>query len=304
MWFRRRKDFVKCSVCGRRLRKVVEGKRFVCWRCADRVVGEGFIKIERLPYPERDPFSLTPSDPSLLIEEVRKGEVELLVRALLDGKVIVVLGDLGSGKTTLCERAYNKLRDRFKMENSGVVPLFLRATTYTTMEDYVQSILRELRLPTPVNKLELVETLVNWPRFHSERLAFIIDDITEAGFWMEVGEFIRLISDVPGMSVAMNGPKKEMYRFMKVNRALNDRIQVKITMKPLTKHETRAMLVARAAKALGEAERRLISDDAYWEIAKRSKGNPRMALKLASQAYQLALQLNSPLDGRLVSQFF
>ena len=300
IWFR--KKFVKCSICSKMLRKVSEGDRFVCWRCTDRVVAaEDLVKIERLPYPEKDPFSLTPSDYSMIIDEVRKGEVETLERALLDGKLVLVTGELGSGKSTLCERVYNRLRLSFKMGNSGVIPVFLRATTFTRMQDYIEVIMKELKLPIQTEKLELIEILVNWPKFHSEKLAFIIDDIVEAGFWSEVGEFIRVISDIPGMSVAINGTERDMQRFMGVNPALYDRVQVKIGMRPLTEHEIRSMLVTRA-KVLGELERRLISEDAYREISRRCKGNPRKALKIASNAYQLAIQFNSPTDRILVGQ--
>lgn len=292
---------VKCVSCRRKLRRITEGKRFVCWRCTDRVVAaRDVVKLEMLPYSEQDPFSLNPTDSSVIIEEVRKGEMEIVEKSILDGKTVMIIGGLGTGKTTLCERVYNKLRDLLKAGMSNVAPVFLHAAAYTTMQDYIQGIARELRLPTPSGKDELVGTLVDWPKMHQERLALIVDDVTEGGNWLEVGGFLRVASDVQGISIVLNGNPEDMRRFMRMNSSLQDRTQTTIRLNPLGPSEIRAMLVARAMKVLGEMERRLISEKAYDEIAKRSKGNPRYALKIASKAYQLAVELNSPLDRDIV----
>lgn len=251
----------------------------------------------RVEWPDLDPFVLTPQDKSQAYVPVLTEHLEGLKRAIRSGKVTVVVGERGLGKTTLCERAVADL----KREEFQTVPVLLRGAAYGQAEDFVRGIQIGLGLDPRGSRAELVGSISDWVAMHSERLVVFVDDASECAddppVARELGDFLRAVADIGGITLVLNGEPDRMDRFLQFAPALADRVQARVVLRPLGGDAVERILRRRAE--LGGVDG-LITDDAYGELVRLSRGNPRSALKLASRAYELAREKGVVIDAGVV----
>lgn len=254
-------------------------------------------KSEGLAEVSVDPFALAPATPDIYVQPP---ELAALKLAIKDGKTAVLTGPLGIGKTALCEEITRELKRESLSSDAAkqIVPVFLKGAAYNKTDDFIRGILTELALDTNKERAELLSIILRWPDEHAERLVIVVDDASESGANVgELGELLRVISDIPRMALVLNGEPKSMQKFLYFNPPLRDRIQAEIELRPMTRDELKEMLSRRAKMHNIED---FVSVDAFDEIYKLSKGVPRAALKAASKAFELARKEGKKIDKKLV----
>jgi type II secretory pathway predicted ATPase ExeA len=254
-------------------------------------------------WPSDDPFFLVaPIKPENYVR-VQPDDIAALKQAISNGRVAVVTGPLGIGKTSLCRYIVDELMNESLSTNDAskqIVPVYLSGAAYRETDDFLKGIIKGLALDSSKDRVTLFNILTSWPKEHKEKLAAVIDDASESGANIdELGEFLRALADVENIAIVLNGEPKRMKKFLDLNPPLRDRVQTIIELRQMTKDELKEMLMKRA-KMYGVEN--YIDDDALTEIYKLSKGVPRAALKAASKAFELARKEGKKIDRDIVKR--
>ncbi len=252
-----------------------------------------------------DPFKL--ELPSIeAFAPFQRRDLRKLKRLFSGGKVGVLTGGLGTGKTTVCEFLVASLKEENLTESDPskqIIPIFIHGAAYKSADELLRAIILGLEMDASKDRENLFEFLRRWPQEHQERLAILIDDLPESGAdALEVGEFLRVLADIPNISILINGTFKQMERFLAKVPALADRIQTKIKLKPMTKKNLKELLELRLKNAGCVCYKDLLTPNGFKSLYKFSKGVPRSALKAASNAIHYAAETDAPIDARVVKR--
>jgi len=251
---------------------------------------------------EEDPFR-----PELSSAEAfapfQEADLRKLKCALSDGKVCVLTGGLGTGKTTVCEFLISSLREESLTSpdpSKQVIGVFIRGATCKSADELLRSIILGLEMNPDKDRASLFDILHRWPQEHRERLAIVIDDVSESGADMrEMGEFLRVLADIPGISLLLNGTPEQMGRFLNAVPPLKDRVQVTVELKPMGREQIEELIRLRLRSSGCDGWNEIVTADGLKEIYKISRGIPRRALKAASNALYLAARQDKPIDARI-----
>ncbi len=223
---------------------------------------------------------------------------------LTDGKVGVLTGGLGMGKTTVCEFLVATLREESMISqdpSKQVIPVFIHGATYKSTDELLRAMILSLEMDANKSRALLFSTLKRWHQEHRERLAIVIDDVSEIGAEVrEIGEFLRVLADIPGISLLLNGEPSQMERFLDAMPPLKDRVQVRVELKPMNPHQLEELILLRLKTAGCTEWDKLIAPGTFEALYKVSRGIPRRALKAASNALRYAAWKNVPIDARAV----
>ncbi len=254
---------------------------------------------------QHDPFQLEMSSIDLFVP-VQEEDLRKLKWVLTGGKLGALVGGLGTGKTTLCEFLVASLREESLLapESSKlIVPVFVHGAAYRSMDDVLRAIMLGLEMDAGKDRASMFEVLRRWPWEHPERLALVVDDIHESRVNpRDMGEFLRVLVDIPEITILINGEPKRMREFLEKVPALRDRIQVHVEIKPMSPESLRKMLDLRLKNAGCENGAVLLTESGFKAIYRFSKGVPRRALKLASNALRYAARVDTPITDKAVKK--
>ncbi len=252
-----------------------------------------------------DPFEL--ELPSVdAFAPFQQDDLRKLKWLLSEGKVGILMGALGMGKTTACEFLVASLREESLTApdpSKHVMPILIHGAAYKSTDELLSAIILGLEMDANKDRASLFEILRRWPQEHQERLAVIIDDIPESGAdVLEVGEFLRVLADIPNISILLNGELKQMQRFLAEVPALLDRVQIHVELKPMNRKNLKELLELRLKNAGCTNSDGLLTPSGFESLYKLSKGVPRLALKAASNTIHRAAEMDVPIDARVVKQ--
>ena len=249
----------------------------------------------RLELPSIDSFA--PSQQ----EDIRK-----LKWLLTEGKLGVLTGALGMGKTTVCEFLVASLREESLTTpdpSKQIVPVLVHGAACRSADELLRAIIAGLEMDADKDTTSLFEVMRRWQQEHQERLAVIVDDVPESGTNMrEVGEFLRALADLPNISIMLNGEFKQMQHFLAEVPALLDRVQLHVALRPMDRKSLRELLELRLKSAGYTGSDGLLTPDGFEALYGFSKGVPRVALKAASNALHHAAEKDLPIDARMVKE--
>lgn len=233
---------------------------------------------------KENPFNIT-SDPSFFFPSSRHEEAFThLIYGIESRKgILVITGEIGTGKTTLCRALLNKLDEHTKTAlilNSSFSELQL-----------LQMIVKDLGIPTTKqNKLQLVDAINRFLIEESSRgnnVAIIIDESQNLN--IRQLEQIRLLSNLETekdklLQIILVGQPELLDKLNNpALRQLNQRITVRYHILPLQQHEIGAYVRHRLQVA--QADSRLqFTDSAVDSLFLYSQGTPRLINILCDRA--------------------
>ncbi len=288
---------LKCQACRKKFAKVMEigpNEIFVCKRCVGRTV---LVKPPK--FPPSDPFAIGSCPPNAFVY-AHPEELEAIKRVFREGKVAVMMGPLGIGKTALCQHLVRELMTEGLTSDASqqVVPAFVDAAAYKSVDELIKGLVLELALDATGDRAHLFRIFTHWPQEHREKLALMIDNIAECGGDVnELGEFLRAVADVENVAVILNGERKRIKKLFEAVPALEDRVQAEVEVNRMNREQVEEMLKLRLK--LNNCED-LFDGEALREIYKLSRGVPRRALKAASKAFEFARAENVRIDKGVV----
>ncbi len=254
---------------------------------------------------QRDPFSTELPTPDAFVP-IQPVDMLKLKRLLLEGKIGMLTGGLGMGKTTICEFLTAALREESVLTSDPekqAIPVLIHGAAYKSADEFLRAIILAIELDSNKDSATLFDILRRWGIEHREKLAIIIDDVPEStADFQEIGEFLRVLADLPNISILFNGEYKQVMRFLEKVPALRDRVQLHIAIMSLDEVGVKELIQYRLKYAGYSGQDGMITPDGYRAIHKISKGIPRAVLKVSSKSLRQAALLDSPIDSRVVKK--
>ena len=230
------------------------------------------------------PFSLTPDPKFLYLSTQHREVMEHLNFGILQKEgFILITGEVGTGKTTICRALINRLREK--------TPIALLLNPFASEEELLRYILTDFGLtPFGQTRLELIEEL---NRFLLDNIAkggicvLVIDEAQNLSF--SILEQIRILSNLETekaklLQIVLVGQEelREKLKLPKL-RQLDQRVSVRYHLRPLSKEDTAKYIHHRLAVA-GSHGKALFGDGAIREIYRFSQGTPRLVNLLCDRA--------------------
>jgi len=240
------------------------------------------------------PFKITPNTDFFFSGGNRGPVLEALVYAITRGEGIVkVTGEVGSGKTMLCNMLQSRLPDnveRVYLANPSVAP-----------EDVLHAIAFELQLGLDrhADRLEVLHALQDFlVKRHAEGKRVVVFIEESQSMPLPTLEEIRLLSNLETRNdkllqiVLFGQPELDVTLRRPDIRQLRDRIAHSFGLQPLTDEEVREYLMFRL-RAAGYRGPEIFSATVVKQIAKASSGLTRRVNLIADKALLAAFSENT-----------
>ena len=258
---------------------------------------------------EKEPFSTSP-DPEFfyLSKEHETALTNILIDLRLKRGLSVILGDVGTGKTTLSRKLIQELKSR-----EDFIFHIVLDPSFESEELFLVSLLRNFEInitsPAPATVLDLREAL---ERFlfqkgvtENKTVALIID---EAQKLSDISlELLRVFlnyetNEFKLLQLILLGQVELYSRIMNIPNFF-DRISFKYTLNPLAFDEAREMIEFRIKQAGYKASMHIFLDDAIKEIYEYSRGYPRQITMFCHKALKtLVLKNKFVVDSEIVHE--
>lgn len=254
----------------------------------------------------QEPFSTSP-DPAFLYQSpVHRGAlIHLEVAVRLRRGLILVLGDVGTGKTTVSRRLYQELYPQPNMSFQMILN-----PSYTSELEFLHALLVCFHIlpayagdASSVHRcLHLIEReLFRRAGEQDQTVILLIDEaqkLTPPSL-----EVLRILLNYETnqyklLQVILFSQLELLPRIKEV-RNLWDRISMKYFLGPLDEKETRQMIDFRL-RAAGYQGRGLFTQDAIHEIYRTTQGYPRRIAMMAHDALECLVMFNRRLVDRQV----
>lgn len=232
------------------------------------------------------PFHITPNPRFLFLSPTHHEALQHLRYGIEERKgFIVVTGEVGCGKTTLCRSLLNELEEHGNYETALVLNPRLSET------ELLITLLRELgeegRIRDKSDLLNQLNSVLLDRIARNREIILIIDEAQNLSF--EVMEQLRLISNLETdeqklLQIILFGqPELKQKLNERRLRQFRQRILVYYDLTPLSLTETQLYVQHRISKA-GSNGRPLFTARAYRRLHRASKGVPRVINNICDKA--------------------
>lgn len=223
------------------------------------------------------PFNLTPNSKFFFSSPKHAEALDSLIYAINQRKgFVVITGEIGSGKTTVCRTLLNNLDNRTEIA--------LITNTHVNTKDLLQTLLDDLEISFQPgwSKAKLLSALNDYLIVQAQAGVNVVLIIDEAqNLKPQVLEEVRMLSNLETeteklIQIILIG-QPELKQKLALNRLeqLRQRISVYFHLSPLSLEETKEYVRYRI-KVSSENPRELFTDEALNLVYKFSKGVPRL----------------------------
>ncbi len=238
----------------------------------------------------KEPFSNSP-DPEFFFHSrnhldcLQKLELSLLLRRGLS----VIIGDVGSGKTTLCRQLIRRFSQKVEIETHLILdPLFLNASEFLAT---VTEMFTGKKPPVGSNdwqiKEQIKQHLFRKGVDENKTIVLIIDEGQKIpAFCLEIlREFLNYETNEYKLLQIVIFGQKEFDGTVRKYPNFADRINLYHLLKPLSFRDTRLMIQFRLEKSSKSAKKQnFFTWPALWAIYRISGGYPRKIINLCHQS--------------------
>jgi len=257
----------------------------------------------------KEPFSTSP-DPEFfyLSREHETALTNILIEIRLKRGLSVILGDVGTGKTTLSRKLIQELKER-----EDLIFHIILDPSFENEELFLTCLIRNFEIDIPTkqqpNILDLREAIEKFlfqkGVTENKTIVLIIDEAQKLSD--STLEILRVLlnyetNEFKLLQLVLLG-QLELYSHIVDIANFFDRISFKYVLNPLDFNETKEMIEFRIRQAGYNASMQLFLDDAIKEIYEYSKGYPRRITMLCHQALKaLVLKNKFVVDKELIDE--
>lgn len=233
---------------------------------------------------KESPFNLTPNSRFFFASHKHTEALDSLIYAIDQRKgFVVITGEIGSGKTTVCRTLLNKL-DRHTQ-------IALITNTHLNSRDLLMTILEEFEIDfVPGSKSKLLSQLNAYLIDQLERNNNVVLIVDEAqNLKPSVLEEIRMLSNLETETekliqiILLGQPELKQKLAMQSLEQLRQRISVYFHLSPLDEEDAKQYIRYRT-KVASETGREYFTEEALSAIYQFSKGVPRLMNQLCDNA--------------------
>lgn len=232
------------------------------------------------------PFNLTPNSRFFFASHKHTEALDSLLYAINQRKgFIVITGEIGSGKTTVCRTLLNKLDKQTEIA--------LVTNTHLNSKDLLMTLLEDLEIEFQPgwSKARLLSGLNDYLIAQAQRDHNVVLIIDEAqNLKPAVLEEIRMLSNLETETdkllqiILIGQPELKQKLALSGLEQLRQRVSVYFHLSPLVFEETREYVTHRL-KIASNSNRRYFTDKAFKLIYQFSKGIPRLINQICDFAF-------------------
>lgn len=258
---------------------------------------------------EREPFSTSP-DPEFfyLSKEHETALTNVLIELQLRRGLSVILGDVGTGKTTLSRKLIQELKERQEF-----IFHMMLDPSFENESLFLSSLLKNFEIaplstqqPTIVDLREALERFLFHKGVAENKIVTLIIDEAQK---LDEGalETLRVILNYETnkfklLQLVLLGQLELHSKIMNIPNFF-DRISFKYTLNPLDENEAREMIEFRMRQAGYQANMHLFLDEAIREIYQYARGYPRQITMLCHKALKnLIIKKKIVVDAGLIHE--
>lgn len=256
---------------------------------------------------EKEPFSTSP-DPAFFYESVehRQALIRLMVEIRLRRGLSLILGDIGTGKTTLSRKLFQMLKER-----ADIVFHMIMDPTVGSEKVFLESLIRafNLEMNTDASLLDYKDAIKKY-LFQKglEEAKTVVLLVDEAQKLDDVSlEILRVLlnyetNEFKLLQLVLLAQLELLPRIREIKN-LWDRISLKYVLNPLDEDETKEMIEFRLRAAGYRSQVSFFDDEAIHEIYRYTQGYPRRIAMLCHKALKELVVQNKPIvDAQLVRE--
>lgn len=245
---------------------------------------------------DKEPFSTSP-DPDFFYDS--KKHHTALVRMILEIRLkrglSIVLGDVGTGKTTLSRKLSRMLNER-----GGIIFHMILDPTYETEELFLESLIRTFKIdikepnPSVLDFKEAIKKYLFTKGVEENKIVVLLIDEAQKLNVLSL-EILRVLlnyetNEYKLLQLLLIG-QMELLPTVRDIKNLWDRVSMKYILKPLDERETKEMIEFRLKKAGYLFGPKFFTDEAIKEIYNHTRGYPRRIAMVCHNALK-ALMLD------------
>jgi general secretion pathway protein A len=257
---------------------------------------------------DKEPFSTSP-DPNFFYEsrEHLTALMRLMVEIRLKRGLSVILGDVGTGKTTLSRKLFQMLKER-----EDIIFHMILDPTYDTEMLFLDSLIRTFKIditvpsPTILDYKEGIKKYLFQKGVEEKRTIVLLVDEAQKLNTLSL-EILRVLlnyetNEFKLLQVVLLGQMELMGRLREMKN-LTDRISLLYQINPLDEQGTREMIDFRLRAAGYDSDVMFFTDEAINEIYHYTQGYPRRISLVCHNALKALVMDNRPIaDAGLIRE--
>lgn len=256
---------------------------------------------------DKEPFSTSP-DPNFFYEskEHQAALMRLMVEIRLKRGLSLILGDIGTGKTTLSRKLFQMLKER-----DDIIFHMIMDPTFDSEEIFLESLIRTFKIEiTTANpsildyKEEIKKYLFQKGVTENKIIVLLIDEAQKLNSLSL--EILRVLLNYETNEYKLLQlvllAQLELLPHIREIKNLWDRISLKYVLNPLDEQETKEMIEFRLRAAGYNSSLPFFTDEAIAEIYHYTQGYPRRIAMLCHNTLKLLVMESKSIVDREVIQ--
>lgn len=232
------------------------------------------------------PFHVTPNPRFLFLSPGHEEALQHLRYGIENKKGFIVLtGEVGCGKTTLCRKLLEELDDNDKFDTALL--LNPKVSEYQLLKSIIIELGEEPRIRTSNDLLPVLNGILLERIQKGREIVLIIDEAQNLSF--DVMEMLRMLSNLETYEhkllqiILLGQPELNSKLKEKRLRQFRQRVLVHYDLKPLRNHEVQLYILHRLSQA-GSNGQPQFTERALKKIASCSQGIPRIINNVCDKA--------------------
>ena len=256
---------------------------------------------------DKEPFSTSP-DPAFFYEsqEHHAALMRLMVEIRLRRGLSLILGDVGTGKTTLSRKLFHMLKER-----DDIIFHMILDPTFETEELFLDSLVRtfkiEINLPsaTILDYKEAIKKYLFQKGVEENKIVVLLIDEAQKLNSLSL-EILRVLlnyetNEYKLLQLVLLSQLELLPRLHEMKN-LWDRIDLKYVLNPLDEQETKELIEFRLKAAGYNSGVTFFTDEAIREIYHYTKGYPRRIAVICHNTLKTLVMENKPIVDAMMIQ--
>lgn len=247
---------------------------------------------------EKEPFSSSP-DPDFFFEsnEHKSALLRLLIEIRLRRGLSIILGDVGTGKTTLSRKLFQMLKER-----TDILFFMIMDPTPQSEELFLESLIRVMGIEEEIGTgrsildyKEAIKKFLFQKGIEENKTIVLVVDESQKLNHLSL-EVLRVLlnyetNEYKLLQLVLFGQMELVPRIKEIKNFI-DRVVLKYVLNPLDEKETSDMIHYRLYQAGFNSDLKLFTDEAVSEIYKFTQGYPRKINLLCHNALRALISEN------------